>query len=40
MWIKDILFYDITKPFKRKSRKKQRKPLRLRIIEYNKKWTE
>jgi len=40
MW-KQILFYDITTPFKRKKNKKPwwmlRRPLRLRIQEYNKK---
>ena len=39
--IRDILFYDITKIFKRTSKKKWwqlRKPLRLRILEYNKKF--
>ena len=37
--IKEILFYDLKNIFKRKSKKKWwqlRKPLRLRILEYNK----
>ena len=38
--LKDVLFYDISRPFKRKKKKKLRKPLRVRIIEYNKRFTD
>ena len=39
--LKRILFYDLSKPFKQKKKWWQlRKPLRLRIAEYNKRFTE